>query len=634
MALPRVPKQKPTQLDQREMSTTLVTLDFETYYDTEYSLSKMQTDAYILDPRFEVIGVGIKVGIGPTSWAAGTSDPRLHDREWWKDKQVLCHNTLFDGFILAQKFGIRPAQWSDTLGMAKALRPWLTSHSLDSVAKELVQGRKGGYVLTAKGKRLADFTPKELAEYGDYCCNDVALTYEIYQTLEPQFPLVETVILDATIRMFTEPQFRLDVGKITEYRQRIVDEKEALLVAGSVGKDSIMSNALFAARLAAHGVQAPMKTSRATGKRTFAFAKTDKEFTDLLNHPSVNVQNLMAARLGVKTTIAETRAQMMLDTGLRGVGLPVYLNYWGAKTTGRMSGGNKINMQNIPSRGADRVLREAMIAPPGYKVVVGDSSNIELRTNMVMSGQTDIVDKIRLYDAQGDNAVSDVYCDFASIVFGRTVGKEDKTARTVGKVSELSLGYGAGWEAFQNMLRIQGKVEFDQAQCMEIIGLYRETHDKVVALWRHCGRQILHNIKRGDVLQSVDVNGWFLTNHSGFSHPGDVGVVYKDLAKNAEGDWEYTQGRNRVKIYDGKVVENLSQHAARHIVMWQLCRVHRKYPVALTVHDEIVCVVPDEQAQACADYMLECLRLAPAWCRGLIPLNGEVGIGQSYGEAK
>ena len=268
------------------MSTTLVTLDFETYYDTEYSLSKMQTDAYILDPRFEVIGVGIKVGMEPTTWAAGTSDPRLHDREWWKDKQVLCHNTLFDGFILAQKFGIRPAQWSDTLGMARALRPWFVSHSLDAVATAEVSGQKGKYVLTAKGKRLTDFTPQELADYGVYCCNDVALTYDIYQKLEPQFPLVEAVILDATIRMFTEPQFRLDVGKITEYRQRIVDEKEALLVTGKVGKDSIMSNAMFAARLAAHGVQAPMKISRATGSGPSRLPRPTKSLPTSLTTPT------------------------------------------------------------------------------------------------------------------------------------------------------------------------------------------------------------------------------------------------------------------------------------------------------------------------------------------------------------
>jgi len=130
------------------------------------------------------------------------------------------------------------------------------------------------------------------------------------------------------------------------------------------------------------------------------------------------------------------------------------------------------------------------------------------------------------------------------------------------------------------------------------------------------------------------VNGWFLTTEEGFAIPGQLGVVYKDLRRNSENEWEYTQGRGRVKIYGGKVLENLNQHAARHIVMWQLARVARKYKVVLTVHDEIVCVVPIGEAEKCAAYVLECLHMSPPWCRGLIPLAGEVGIGSTYAEAK
>ncbi len=51
----------------------IITIDFETYYDKEYSLSKMTTEAYIRDPRFEVIGVGVKVNKEPTIWYSGTN---------------------------------------------------------------------------------------------------------------------------------------------------------------------------------------------------------------------------------------------------------------------------------------------------------------------------------------------------------------------------------------------------------------------------------------------------------------------------------------------------------------------------------------------------------------------------------
>lgn len=612
----------------------IITIDFETYYDKDYSLSKMQTDAYILDPRFEAILVGIKRNDELVSWYPQEAVAEAIAAIKWDEVAVLCHNTAFDGFILSQKYGVKPKLWMDTLGMARALYPWLPSHALAALSVYLNLGVKGTEVISALGKRYVDFTPMELAAYGAYCAQDCNLEKKLYDVMAPRFPLLESVLVDITVRMFTEPAIQLDKAKLEEYRDAIIAQKALLLTDGGVDKDTIMSNPMFAAKLESLGVEPPRKTSKTTLKETFAFAKTDKALTDLLEHPDSEVQSLVAARLGVKTTIAETRANMLIQTAERGVGLPVYLNYWGAKTTGRMSGGNKINLQNIPNRGKDRVIRESMLAPPGYRVVVGDSSNIELRVNMVLSGQQDLVDKIAAYDAQGDAAVSDLYCDFATQLFGRTIGKKDKLERTVGKISELSLGYWAGAEAFQNMLRVQARIDYDNQRCVDIVNLYRTTHDKVAKLVRYCNDQVLPAIASNNVLLSVDVNGWFLTGNSGFGLPGYIGVVYHDLKRGADGDWTYEQGRGRVKLYGGKVVENMCQHAARHIVMWQLARVARKYPVKLGVHDELLCIVKESEAQACADYMLESLRLAPAWCRGVVPLNGEVGIGQSYAEAK
>ena len=612
----------------------IYTIDFETYYDKLYSLSHMQTDAYVLDPRFEVILVGVKRNDEPAFWVPQEAVAGTLESIPWGDAAVLAHHAQFDGFILSQIYGIKPLWWHDTLGMARATYPWLPSHGLGALLEHTQLGEKGTEVAVAIGKRYADFLPGELARYGEYCVNDCNTTKRLYDSMAPAFPLQESLLVDRTVRMFTEPSFVLNEPKLVAYREKIMAIKDGLLAAGAVDKKIIMSNPKFAAALTQLGVVPPMKTSMVTGKATYAFAKTDKALTDLLEHPSADVQSLVAARIGVKTTIAETRAQMLIDTARRGRGLPVYLHYWGAKTTGRKSGGNKINLQNVPSRGSDRVIRESMEAPEGFKVVVGDSSNIELRVNMVLSGQQDLVDKIAMYDSQGDAALSDLYCDFASTIFNRTVSKKDKTERTVGKISELSLGYWAGAETFQNMLRVQGGIECSLAECQNIVNTYRTTHDKVAKLVNYCNRQVLQNIANKDVLQPVDVNGWFLVTPHGFSLAGHIGVVYYDLRRNSDNEWEYQQGRNRVKIYGGKVVENMCQHAARHIVMWQLGRVSMRYPVALTVHDEIACIVPDAQAEECAAYMLECLRTAPAWCRGSIPLNGEVGIGQSYGEAK
>jgi hypothetical protein len=232
----------------------------------------------------------------------------------------------------------------------------------------------------------------------------------------------------------------------------------------------------------------------------------------------------------------------------------------------------------------------------------------------------------------------DLYCDFGSRIYGRTITKADKIERMLGKIAMLSLQYGAGAERFVEMARIEmakagvvSTVDLEEAQ--HIVGLYRDSFSRIPALWRRCEKVILPAIFNNDYDIAIDVNGWALTDHMGFAVPGSPGVVYSELRMATEGGWEYSMGRTTVNIYGGKVVENLCQYLARMIVMWQTARIHRRYKVALSVHDEAVCVVPEDQVEACKAYMTECLSLAPAWCKG-IPLACEVEDGDSYGDAK
>lgn len=612
----------------------ILTVDFETFYDSDFSLSKMQTDAYILDPRFEVIGVCVAKNDEDPLWYTGTKDEIL----WWlqgnfdwANSAVRCHNTLFDGFILTQYFDIKPKLWMDTLAQGRMLMPHLHSHSLANLAKYYGLPDKGTEVVKALGKRRADFNPVELAAYGDYCRHDTWLCRELGRKMDPFTPPLEMKLIDMTVRMFTEPMLVGDTAKMRALYDAEVTRKEELLALATTDRETIMSNDKFAAKLEDLGVMPPTKISKTTGKETWAFAKSDKDFTDLLEHDDSEVQALVAARLGVKTTIAETRAMRFVEMSERGR-LPVYLQMWGAKTTGRYSGGNMVNWQNLPARGPSAGLREALLAPEGHVVLVGDSSNIELRTVMALAGQWDVVEKLR-------NGV-DLYCDFASKMFGRDITKADKPERQLGKVAMLSLQYGAGAERFQEMVRIASRNDpslkpIDTRRAYDIVDLYRSVHDKVTQLWERCSYVILPDIGNGCSLVNVDVNGWFITQNDGFGRPGEPGVMYHDLQYDPRGkEWTYQMGRNRVRIYGPKVVENLSQHAAMRIVMWQTARINERYPVKLSVHDEAVCVVRKEELDQARAYMEECLAMAPKWCRGLIPVACETGVGPSYGAAK
>jgi hypothetical protein len=610
----------------------IYTLDFETYYDKDYSLRKMQTDAYIMDDRYETIMVCIIDEQGKEDIIVGSEleiAAQLRTYANWEECAIRAHNTLFDGYILSYRYGIKPKLWMDTLSQARMFLPYLKSHSLANVAKYLGIGAKGNAVHNMVGKRLADMSADEFDAYVEYCFQDTRLCKQLGERFDKLTPPLETKLIDMTMRMFTEPALVGDAKLIEQLYHDEVARKEGLLAIAALDKTTLNSSAKFAERLEALGVRPPTKISPRTNKETYAFAKTDKQFTALQEHENPEVQALVAARLGAKTTIAETRALRFLEMTNRGK-LPVYLNFWGAKTTGRYSGGNKVNWQNLPARGISAGLRLALKAPEGYKVLVGDSSNIELRTVMALAGQEDALVKIR--------AGVDMYCDFASKLFGREITKSDKAERFLGKTAMLGLQYGAGAERFQEMVRqaaqfTKGVEPITLDRAMEIVKLWRTVHDKVVALWHKCEKQVLPDIANGCNFLPVDINGWFITQNNGFGRPGEPGVVYHKL-EYADNEWTYEMAGGRVKIYGAKVVENLCQHAAMKIVMWQSARINHRYPVKLSVHDEAVCVVLEDELTQAKAYMEECLDMTPPWCRGSIPVACETEVGTSYGDAK
>ena len=306
----------------------IITIDFETYYDRDYSLSKMTTEAYIRDPRFEIIGVGIKVNDTETDWYSGADAPGFLNAIDYTNAAILCHNTAFDGAILSWHCGIKPKLWLDTLSMARPLHSMTVGGSLKALATYYKLGAKGDEVVRALGMRRKDFTPEQMRSYADYCVQDVELTYKLFKKLMRQFPKEELLVIDQTLRMYTEPQLELDTD-VLEHHLTSIHERKAKLLEKLGGEERakkfLMSNPKFASLLQAMGVQPPMKVSPTTGKQTFAFAKNDTAFTALLEHPKASVRTIVEARLGTKSTIEETRTQRFLEVAERGR-IPIMLN--------------------------------------------------------------------------------------------------------------------------------------------------------------------------------------------------------------------------------------------------------------------------------------------------------------------
>jgi len=625
----------------------VVTIDFETYYDKNYSLSKLTTEAYIRDKRFEVIGVGVKVNGFPTDWYSGADPGKFLRQLDYSDKAILCHNTAFDGAILSWHYGIKPKLWLDTLSMARPLHNVAVGGALKYLAAHYKLGVKGDEVVHALGKRRADFSPEELARYAAYCCNDVDLTYQLFLKMAGQLPASEMRLIDQTLRLYTEPHVRIDTDVLEEHLDNIVNGKAVLLDDAMFAgmdelefKKTLMSNPKFADCLSAMGVEPPTKTSVATGKTTFAFAKADKAFTDLLEHDDPRVSALVAARLGVKSTLEETRTKSLLGVAKRGL-LPIMLNYYGAHT-GRFSGGDKMNLQNLPRGGA---LRRALAAPEGKLFVACDSSQIEARIVAWVAGQTDLLQQF--------TDKRDVYCEFASEVYGRPITKDDKLERHVGKTAVLGLGYGMGAVKFKNTLEIGAggmKVSMPDDEAMRIVRVYRAKNHMIARFWTKCGNA-LHHMVEGSPFQLSDALPSLSTGKECITLPNGLTIRYPLLHSMLDG-YRYVNNsrtyREAVKasphgdtlpdnkytrIYGGKVTENIVQALARIVVAEQMVAIGRKYKVVLQVHDEVVIVCDEGEADDAVAFMEEVMSTPPAWAPDL-PVACESGLGYNYGTCK
>jgi DNA polymerase len=607
----------------------LITIDFETFYEkSTFSLSKMTTEEYVRNDRFEVIGVAVKVNDGETEWASGTHE---QVKGWlegfdWANSMAIAHNMMFDGFILSERFGIHPKVYADTLSMGRGLHGVEVGGSLAVLAQRYNLGVKGDEVIAASGKNRVDFTDEELDRYGDYCVNDVELTYKLFTAMiKKGFPKAEMKLIDLTTRMFTRPILDLDLNLLEMHLTDVKEKKEKLLLeAGITDKGELMSNPKFAELLNGLGVEPPMKISPTTEKETFAFSKTDEEFKALSEHPDVRVQALVAARLGNKSTLEETRTERFIGIAKRGV-MPVPLKYYAAHT-GRWGGSDSLNLQNLPSRGTNGgKLKKAIVAPEGYSIIDADSSQIEARVLAWLAGQNDLVEAFKNDE--------DVYKIMASAIYNKSQEEIKTEERFVGKTTILGAGYGMGAQKFRAQLKTFG-AEISEDEARHIIQIYRETYPFITGLWREA-QVALEAISKG-YTTSLGKKGVLeiVPNEKGIRLPSGLLMRYDQLiaTKDEKGmQYQYKTRYGWNKIYGGKVIENVCQAIARCIIGEQMIRIAKRYNVVLTVHDAVACVVKDDEVVEAQAYIEECMKWTPEWAEGL-PVSCESGYGKSYGD--
>jgi len=596
----------------------ILTIDFETYYSVTYSLTKLTTEEYIRGDEFEVIGVSVQVDCNEPQWFTGTHE---ETKQWlkqfdWDNSFALAHNAMFDSAILSWVFDIRPKAWLDTLCMARATDGLEVGNSLAKLADRYGIGKKGTEVVDAKGLRRVDFPKAQLAQYGEYCKNDVSLTYVLCQIMIDRFSMSELKLIDLTLSMFYNPVLKLDTLLLEQHLVQVKDRKEKLLEACISDKDTLMSNPKLAELLISLGVEPPMKISPANGKETYAFAKNDEGFKALADHADERVQAIVSARLGTKSTLEETRTERFIGISLRGK-MPVPLRYYAAHT-GRWGGDDKLNLQNLPRKS---LLKKAIVAPKGYVLVDADSSQIEARTVAWLSGQNDLVGA---FDAK-----QDVYKIMASSIYGKKEEEITADERFVGKTTILGAGYGMGSTKFKLQLQTFG-VEIADEEASRIIDVYRGTYKWIPKLWKEANSS-LDALRQGKTAKVGCQDQALVLTESGFLLPSGLYLNYPDLKKDSDDQWSYASRRGRIKIYGGKIVENVCQALARCVIGEQMLRIAKRYKVALTVHDAVMAVVKEEERDDAIRYVAECMSWRPKWAQTL-PLACEIGAGNNYSD--
>jgi len=607
-------------------------IDFETMFSTsdKYDLRHLDICSYIRDPRFKVFGLGVAIDNQAPIWIPESGITWMFANWNWSEMSIVSHNAKFDLFILKEKYGLIPGLFCiDTLAMSRAvLGKTIKSRSLASLAEHFGLEQKGH--LDTNGK--TQLTAEENEALAKYCLHDVALCRQIFEKLSPEFPENQYGIMDQTIRMFVDPKLQLNVPLLEKAATEEALRRENIFKEIGIDKKEFASNVKFPLLLGHRGFTVPTKPSPrkmdSSGNpiQIPALALGDTEFLEMLEGENEELKALCEARVAAKSTLLETRSNKLAKIGRTGY-WPFDVEFSGADQTHRFSGGSGAggNPQNF-TRGS--ALREAVEAPEGCELVVGDFSNIELRIQAYLSKDRGMIDAIE--------SGKDIYCDFASAFYGRTITKDHKNERRFGKTAILGLGYGMGWKKFIKTVRVQTGQTIDEEASRKAVDLYRTRYAQIPALW-----QMLDNAI-GTMKSNGLTHHWHIPVEIGYEClilPSGLKIRFPNL-RQEEGErgnmeWVYdvwVKGHlEKRKLYGGKVLENICQGLAGELCKESMLQMGDN--VVGCVHDELIVICKKGLGLTIAAKLKRAMTISPSWLPQM-KLDCEVHVGRNWLECK
>ncbi len=626
---------------------SFITLDFETPYrsaknkvteGSRYSLAdtNMTYERYIRDPKFQVFGVGIKIDASKTYWIHGDTEVRTHlEKLFFKGNKhtMLAHNCKFDGAILSWYFGLAAERYLCTMDMARAVWPTLSA-SLKNVTMRIWPNDPTKW----KGTELEDvngYMTLNEAQYkflGDYCIQDVDVTFNTFSFIYPFFPDSELDVIDLTLQMFIHPCFIADRPRIKNHLDAVNANRELLVINSKVHKDPELAKKLLSsdAKFAKYIQDVldipiekiPSPTKKNPDNTKWPLAK-DSPFMISMRRDHSDLDHVWLARIAVKSTTETTRAERLLDHSKKSHINPVEwiaaaIVYYGAHT-GRFSGTNRVNFQNFKSKSE---LRKSLKAPDGYFVDVVDLSNIEGRVLAWFANQKEKLQAFR--DGR------DIYNDLGTTLFGYTIDRKNNPEHEqqghVAKTAELGLGYNMGWKTLQAQfasgVRGSEPLYLSEEECRRIVNIWRHKNYRIAELWK-----IADGIISAMCNKNTKPYMWrcLVVEHQRLKLPNGLYLNYPDLRYDDshedpfDNGFVYWNGKFWKNLYGGLLVENIIQALSRIILTDAMVKVSQDFKhldsrIALTVHDEIISIVPTHHIKEVHALKMKHLTNPPAWC--------------------
>jgi DNA polymerase len=207
--------------------TDVLILDFETYWDKDYSLKNLSTVEYVKDKRFEIMGLGAGAPsqqIAPTFFLPDQVQDFL-DSVDWDNTTIVGQYLFFDGLILREHFGIIPHFTVDIRDLAKF---WdaRDKHSLEYMAKQFGAPKPKGDNQWSKGSHWSDMTDIQRQLLADYCKTDVEIESYLFQKLLPLIsnPDKELRLATHCLHAFLEPNIEINFELGEELKEKMEQE--------------------------------------------------------------------------------------------------------------------------------------------------------------------------------------------------------------------------------------------------------------------------------------------------------------------------------------------------------------------------------------------------------------------------